>query len=131
MRKKSVYLDELLQHIQIEAEARRRYVLTNCNKNDGIHNVDASASKAPKGKQGSLKKRKHSSFQKNENKNDNKKSKFGPCFVCGKPGHTAKVCCFWKGINKEETNLVESDFLLSLLKFVWSIPMKIGGWIPE
>ncbi|KAL3530131.1 hypothetical protein ACH5RR_009453 [Cinchona calisaya] len=70
-KKKSLNLDQLLQHIQIENEAKIRDTLDNHGKND-IHNVEASSSKGFKSKKKFNKKKKGSS---NETKNVDRKPK--------------------------------------------------------
>ena len=101
-KKKPLNLDELLQHIQIESEARLRDSLDNQGKTEILHNVEGPVSnsnkqviKSQNGKKNSYhnknsynnKKRKFGNFNKKENTNKKKK---GPCFVCGKLGHWVK-----------------------------------------
>lgn len=91
-KKKSLNLDQLLQHIQIESEARNRDAPDKTERNS-VHTVEGNSMKKKfvKGKGPSNFKRKREDFKQNGNK-----KKKGPCFVCGKLAHLARVCYFRK-----------------------------------
>ncbi|XP_057994370.1 uncharacterized protein LOC131174633 [Hevea brasiliensis] len=86
---------------------------------DNMHNVENSSSskiskskvkKFNNGNKGfSNEKRKRF-----ESKDASNKKKRGPCYVCGKMGHLARVCKFHKG-KKEEVNVLEEDEMVAVL----------------
>ena len=94
-------LDKLVQHIQIESEARLRDSLDNQGKIEKLHNVEGpvfnsrkSVFKSQHEKKSSFKKRKLDNFNKKEFSNKKKK---GLCYVCDKIGYLAKDCHYRKG----------------------------------
>ncbi|XP_073098861.1 uncharacterized protein [Elaeis guineensis] len=64
-------------------------------------------------------------------KNDKfKKQKKGPCYVCGKMGHIAKMCYHCKGKKPNETNMVgEEDDLIAMLTEVLMINTDNNWWV--
>nr|XP_009593255.1 uncharacterized protein LOC104089942 [Nicotiana tomentosiformis]XP_016437380.1 PREDICTED: uncharacterized protein LOC107763399 [Nicotiana tabacum] len=107
---KSLNLDQLLQHIQIEYEARNIDLLV-YNGKDKVHNVENStSSKSAKTKVNKFHNgNKTCDYKKRfDSKNGISKKNRGPYFVCGKMGHLARVCKFRKG-KKEEANFMEQE----------------------
>ncbi|XP_075101855.1 uncharacterized protein LOC142177282 [Nicotiana tabacum] len=109
----SLNLDQLLQHIQIEYEARNRDLLV-YNGKDKVHNIENfTSSKSAKTKVNKFHNgNKTSDYKKRfDSKNGISKKNRGHCFVCGKMGHLARVCKFRKGKKgkKEEANVMEQE----------------------
>ncbi|KAL3528965.1 hypothetical protein ACH5RR_008287 [Cinchona calisaya] len=127
-KKKSQNLDQLLQHIQIENEAKLRDRLDNHGKND-IHTVEASSSKGFKSKKKFNKKEKGSLNEKkkvdHKSKGNDFKKKRGPCFVCGKMAHLARDCGHHKGKKSDEANVLDDDDMIAMLIEVYQKGQRI------
>lgn len=112
-KKKSLNLDELLQHIQ---------------KTEKLHNVEEPASTSNKhivnfpNKKKSFK-RKRGNFTKK--KFVKKKINFGSRFVCDQKGHYAKDCHHRKG-HKNETNMMSTNE--DIIAMLTEVNMEDGWW---
>ncbi|XP_073116162.1 uncharacterized protein [Elaeis guineensis] len=126
---KSLSLNQLLQHIQLENEARIRDEVDNQNRDRMIRNVEGLVysnfkfmNKFPSRKKGSSNNRKRGKSE----ENGNKKRK-GPCFVCGKFGHLARVCHYCKGQNKNDANVIEDSEMVAMITYILMVNIE-EGW---
>nr|XP_029119585.1 uncharacterized protein LOC114914004 [Elaeis guineensis] len=109
-KKKSLSLDDLVKHIQIESEVRKRDEVVNQGKE---WKKDSAKNKRLKAKNDKFKKKKK-----------------GPCCVCGKMRHIAKMCYHRKGKKFDETNMVgEKDDLIAMLIEVLMINTDDDWWV--
>ena len=125
---KPLSLDQLLRHIHIENEARNRDILVN-RKDENVHIVEKQASGGFKPKNEKGKKNSYNNKRKKNESNGKDKKKKGPCFVCGKEGHLARVCKYRKGQKKQEADVVEEDDYVAMLTEIFMVDIDQGWWI--
>eukprot|EP00268_Persea_americana_P060813 TRINITY_DN7622_c1_g1_i2.p1 TRINITY_DN7622_c1_g1~~TRINITY_DN7622_c1_g1_i2.p1 ORF type:complete len:192 (+),score=37.75 TRINITY_DN7622_c1_g1_i2:61-636(+) len=146
-------IEDLLQNLQIEDEARKRDKIEDeaigkiKSLQDKVHMIEQKE-KEPKEKDKEKKNNSYRSGNKSKNnkrnrnqnhsnfrsknkqrgREDSKKNKgSGPCYVCGKMGQIARQCRYRKGQEKE-SNHVEDEFV-AVISEVFMVNNDNGWWI--
>ncbi|GKV42595.1 hypothetical protein SLEP1_g49978 [Rubroshorea leprosula] len=127
-KKRSLKVDELMKHIQIEYEARKR---DGQDKSDNVNALEGPASFSKKPNHKFKKGQKGSSSMKGKNGKNlaTFKKKKGACFVCGKLGHAVMQCYHRKGKKICETNIITEDDMVAMLTELLVINNEEDWWL--